>query len=266
MLTSRLLAAYDDQLRTDVEVRRAAVVRRLGPLHLAAFDGGFGLITYRGLDQVPPAELPALVGRARDRLLAEGSLTRIEWKTRAHDGVQGLSAALLAHGFVAGERESIMIGELRGLDSSVQLPDRVTLRPVTTTADIRAMAVMQEQVFGTSESSPATDAWIADLRADPDTELWVAEHDGTVISAGRVQRVPGSDFVGLWGGATLPQWRGRGIYRALTAARARSALASGYRLAHSDSTEFSRPILQRAGLVRVSTTTPYLWRTGTPPR
>ena len=53
---------------------------------------------------------------------------------------------------------------------------------------------------------------------------------------------------------------GRGIYRALTAARARSALALGKRLMHSDSTEFSRPILERAGLVKVSTTTPYMWR------
>ncbi len=65
---------------------------------------------------------------------------------------------------------------------------------------------------------------------------------------------------GIWGGATRSQWRGRGIYRALTAARARSALALGKRLMHSDSTEFSRPILERAGLIKVSTTTPYMWR------
>ena len=63
-----------------------------------------------------------------------------------------------------------------------------------------------------------------------------------------------------WRRPTRPQWRGLGIYRALTAARARSALALGKRLMHSDSTEFSRPILERAGLVKVSTTTPYMWR------
>ncbi len=72
--------------------------------------------------------------------------------------------------------------------------------------------------------------------------------------------VTGTEFAGIWGGATRPEWRGRGIYRALTAARERSALALGKRLIHSDSTEDSRPILQRAGLVKVSTTTPYLWR------
>jgi hypothetical protein len=51
-----------------------------------------------------------------------------------------------------------------------------------------------------------------------------------------------------------------GGYRALTAARARSALALGKQLMHSDPTEFSRPILERAGLVKVSATTPYMWR------
>lgn len=36
----------------------------------------------------------------------------------------------------------------------------------------------------------------------------------------------------------------------------------GLRLIHSDSTEFSRPILKRSGLVKVSTTTPYEWTRG----
>lgn len=91
-------------------------------------------------------------------------------------------------------------------------------------------------------------------------ELWVAEAHGEMVSAGRLEPVPDSDFAGIWGGSTLEQWRGRGIYRALTAARARSALALGKTLIHSDSTEFSRPILERSGLVKVSTTTPYTWR------
>jgi hypothetical protein len=33
----------------------------------------------------------------------------------------------------------------------------------------------------------------------------------------------------------------------------------GKTLIHSDSTEYSRPILERYGFLRVSGTTPYLW-------
>ena len=43
------------------------------------------------------------------------------------------------------------------------------------------------------------------------------------------------------------------------AARARSAIRHGKRYITSDATEFSRPILERSGLVKVSTTTPYEW-------
>ena len=59
-------------------------------------------------------------------------------------------------------------------------------------------------------------------------ELWVAEADGEMVAAGRLEPVAGTQFAGLWGGATLPDWRGRGLYRALTAARARSALDAGH--------------------------------------
>ena len=93
-------------------------------------------------------------------------------------------------------------------------------------------------------------------------ELWVAEAQGCVVSAGRLEPVEGTRFAGIWGGSTLAPWRGRGIYRALTAARATSALRLGKTLVHSDSTEFSRPILERSGLVKVSTTTPYTWHRG----
>jgi hypothetical protein len=88
-------------------------------------------------------------------------------------------------------------------------------------------------------------------------ELWVAEAGGAIVSSGRLEPVPGTEFAGIWGGATPPEWRRRGIYRALTAERARSALRLGKKLMNSDSTEFSRPILERAGFVKVSTTTPY---------
>ena len=65
-------------------------------------------------------------------------------------------------------------------------------------------------------------------------ELWVAEADGEIVSSGRLEPVPATEFAGIWGGATRAEWRGRGIYRALTAARARSALVLGKRLIHSD--------------------------------
>lgn len=122
------------------------------------------------------------------------------------------------------------------------------------------MCAMQDEVFGTDVSDGNADAILRRVALDDGMELWVAEHGGAIVSAGRLEPVPDTEIAGIWGGATRAEWRGRGIYRALTAARARAALTLGKKLIHSDSTEYSRPILERYGLHRVSTTTPYRWR------
>ena len=155
-----------------------------------------------------------------------------------------------------------MIGQARRLAVEVALPDGVTLRQVSEEGDVRAMIAMSAEVFGDppAEAEAMADALLRRLALDDGMELWVAEKDGQVVSAGRLEPVPGTDFAGIWGGSTLKEWRGRGIYRALTAARARSALRKGKTLINSDSTEDSRPILERYGFLKVSTTTPYLWQ------
>jgi ribosomal protein S18 acetylase RimI-like enzyme len=264
MTTSReYLEAYDRQLRTDAETAGAIAVERLGPLRLVTFAGGRGFVTYQNLGGAGAVTIAGWVGEALAHYRADAAITRLEWKTRGHDRAPGLHDALVSSGFVAGEPESVMIGEARRLAVDVALPGEVGLREVTSEPDVRAMCAMQAEVFGDSDAEDTADAADAVLRrlaAGDGMQLWVAEAGGQIVSAGRLEPVAGTEFAGIWGGATRPQWRGRGIYRALTAARARSALALGKRLMHSDSTGFSRPVLERAGLVKVSTTTPYLWR------
>jgi hypothetical protein len=186
-------------------------------------------------------------------------IEKVEWKTRGHDHAPALHEILLKNGFIPDEPESIMIGEARLLAVDVPLPAGVTLRRVTEEADVRMMSAMQDEVFGDPNADMA-DALLHRLAIDDGMELWVAEAEGRFVSAGRLEPVRGTNFAGIWGGATRIEWRGRGIYRALTAARAHSALRMGKTLINSDSTECSRPILERSGLVKVSTTTPYRWR------
>ena len=259
-----LLRAYDDQLRE--ELASALSTPRLGPLVLATYLGGRGFITYRDLrvDGRPPTEASVrrLVEQALAHYEAVPGIRRVEWKTRGHDHAPGLHEALVAHGFTPEEPESVMIGEARLLAVDVDLPAGVVVRQVTDEDDVRRMLAMQAEVFGDSQerAEEMREQILHRLRTRDDMELWIAEADGEVVSAGRLEPVEDTDFAGIWGGATRPEWRGRGIYRALTAARARSAIAHGKRYVNSDSTEFSRPILERSGLVKVTTTTPYEWR------
>jgi hypothetical protein len=256
---AELLLAYDGQLRTDAETPGATAVTRLGPLRLVTFAHGRGFVTYPHVAGADGERLAELVPSALDHFRLDAQISHVEWKTRGHDHVPGLHEALLDNGFVPEAAESIMIGRAALLDVVVTLPDGVSLRTVRAQDEVHAMAAMQDVVFGTALADGITQSLLDRLAREDGLQLWVAEHDGQIVSAGRLEPVPGTDFAGIWGGATLEAWRGRGIYRALTAARARAALAADKSLIHSDSTEFSRPILERSGLVKVSTTTPYQW-------
>ena len=76
------------------------------------------------------------------------------------------------------------------------------------------------------------------------------------VSSARVSFGAAADFAGLWGGGTLPQWRGRGIYRALVGYRARLAVARGYLYLQVDASPENRPILERLGFPCLAQTTP----------
>jgi hypothetical protein len=256
------LDAYDRQLRTDAETPSAVAVTRLGPLRLVTFAGGRGFVTYRDLGGTESAAIVRLVEAALAHYRDDPEITRVEWKTREHDHAPGLHDALLRAGFVPGMPESIMIGEAALLAVEAPLPKGIELRRVRSEPDVHALSVMQEEVFGGEFAEEMADALLRRLAFGDGMELWVAEADAEIVSAGRLEPVHGTEFAGIWGGATRPEWRRRGIYRAITAARARSALELGKRLIHSDSTEDSRPILERAGLVKISTTTPYQWAAG----
>jgi len=254
------LQAYDTQLRTDAETPGAVAVERLGPLRLVTFVGGRGFVTYRDLAGADAETIASWVRQVLDHYRSDPEIVRVEWKTRGHDHAPRLHQTLVDHGFHHQEPETILVGEAARLDVDVALPASVTLRRIDTEADVRAMSAMQDLAFGDPVSTRMADAVLRRLERGDGMELWVAEAGGQVVGAGRLEPVGGSDFAGIWGGAVLPGWRGQGIYRALTAVRARAALALGKTLIHSDSTAYSRPILERSGLVAVSSTTPFEWR------
>jgi N-acetylglutamate synthase-like GNAT family acetyltransferase len=258
--TPDLLAVYDRQLRSDAEVANAVAVTRIGSLHLATFASGRGFVTYPRLNEHEAAVVSSRIGEVLAHFRQCPKITFVEWKTRGHDQIPGLHQSLLDAGFERQEPESIMIGRAELLDAVVALPAGVTIRRVTEEVDVRTMAKVEDVVFGSEFVDEMVEELLRRLATDDELSLWVAEADGQVIGAGRLEPVAGTEFAGIWGGAMLESWRRRGIYRALTAARAKAALAAGKRFIYSDSTEHSRPILERSGLIKVSTTTPYFWR------
>jgi PII-like signaling protein len=183
-----------------------------------------------------------------------------------HDGQpvhRVLARRLLAAGFVADDEELMLVAETAAIDSDVKLPDGVRLDLVTDHAGVEAMMAVHDLAFTGHPSAELGERLVIQLRDAPElVQMVVAMAGDEPVSAARVEFIPGTDFAGLWGGGTVPAWRGRGIFHALVAYRAGLAAARGYRYLQVDALPASRPILQRLGFKPVAATTPYVW---TPP-
>ena len=136
-------------------------------------------------------------------------------------------------------------------------PPGVKLRAVVDERHVDALLSVHDEVFG-GDHSAVRSVVLAGLGRQAVTTVSVVAWAGpTPVSAGRVELHPGTDFASLWGGGTLPAWRGRGVFRSLVAHRAAIASARGFRYLQVDASPDSRPILQRLGFVELATTTPF---------
>jgi len=256
--TDPLLAAYDEQMRGAPPTPPTGVTyEQDGPL--LRIVGQFrGLVSGPRDLGVGGADLDRLIARQRDYFAARGEA--LEWKTREHDRPADLTERLRAAGFVPEERETVVVGlaEEMAVREPV-VPEGVVIRQVTADADMHRIAAMESAVWGQDWSWLADDL-IGRVDAAPDQiAVFVAEADGEVVSAAWLVFRAGTEFASLWGGSTLAERRGRGIYRALVAVRATLATARGVRHLHVDASDDSSPILRRLGFRAVTTTTPYVW-------
>jgi hypothetical protein len=182
-----------------------------------------------------------------------------EWKTYAHDTPTDLPQRLLNHGFEGDEEEALLVMDLQNC------PD-VYLQPVT--LDVRRIGLEQiADVVAVLEGvyeEPydwLQKQMIKNLTEQPDYwSIYVAYAADKPVCAAWSNFPTNSQFAGLWGGATLAEYRERGLYTAVVAKRAQEAIQRGYRFLMVDASDMSRPILQKRGFQLLTHTTPYTWK------
>ena len=231
---SAVLAAYDQQIRGSRGPHADGVIRELSPQWAGVVHSD---LDERTADPAIDAQIEWFGARTW------------EWKHYSHDRPADLADRLLARGFTAEPAEALLVAEIAGLD--LRRPAGVTIVEVTDERGAATLVDIHDRVFGGHYSVNVLD--------HPETEVGVvAEIDGTPVSAARVEFNHGTEFASLWGGGTLPEWRGRGVFRALVAYRAELAAAKGFRYLQVDASADSRPILSRLGFVELATTTPFV--------
>ncbi|WP_424709660.1 GNAT family N-acetyltransferase [Kitasatospora acidiphila] len=252
----RVLEQYDRELRREVapDGVGAVVDRTGGVVRQDGGELGWSAVLWSGLDE---AGADAAIA---EQLRYFGERGRaFEWKHYSHDRPADLADRLRAAGLVAEEPETLMVAESAAQAVPVVLPEGVWLRTETDEAGIRLLGEAQARAFGEPDRAvEMADQLLARLAEAPQTlSVVVAMAGDEPISGARMETLPGVSFAGLWGGGTVPAWRGRGIYRALVAHRAAQAVARGYRYLQVDARETSRPILERLGFTALSVTTPF---------
>jgi hypothetical protein len=252
-----VLAAFDRQMRQQARPDSpGALIERAGRVvRQTDVAEGWSGILWSDLDQDTADAAIA------DQIRHFTALGReFEWKLYAHDHPGDLAERLRAAGFTPEPAEALMVAEVEALTTDAALPEGITLRRVTDPDDVELMADVHEQAFGTGHAF-TTHLLRTRLAEAPDTVAAVVAMAGDQpVCAARLEFHEGTQFAGLWGGGTVTAWRGRGIYRALVALRARIAAERGYRYLQVDASEQSRPILHGLGFAPLSTTTPYLYR------
>ena len=254
-----VLAAFDEQIRRRPETDADTHVEREDGIvrSVSAGDGWIG-VTWCDLD---PVSADAVVA-AQIRRFAQLSLPW-EWKHYSYDRPADLPERLLAAGFTPGPVEALLVAEIRGLVLDVPPPAGVQLLPVVDEQGVEAVVRVHDEVFGGDHSAMGR-GLLHGLEQQPTAVAAVVAMAGqTAIAAGRMEFHIGTDFASLWGGGTLPGWRGRGVFRSVVAYRASLAAARGFRYLQVDASQDSRPILTRLGFVELATTTPFLHPGGT---
>lgn len=250
-----LLAQYDRFERREA----APVGQRLERTpHLMRHVGAPGRPSWIVWCDLDGADVDAVIAAERAHWAMLGQ--EVEWKHYAHDLPADLRDRLAAAGFVPDEPEALMALDLRRAPGWLESDGGHDVRAYGLEG-LDAVATVMAGVW-----PGEVDGFVARYRDDAAgeaarTRFFVAYDGAAPVAAGWTQASgPFTPFLGLWGGAVLPTHRGRGLYRALVAGRARYAAARGHHFLTVDAGPMSRPILERLGFVHLTTTTPCVWR------
>ena len=170
-----------------------------------------------------------------------------EWKAYDHDTPPDLVARLRARGFEIEDPETVMVLDLTDAADALWQPIAQDVRRLTDPAQLVEVAAIHEAVWG-ERSDWLVEALADEMAADAERiQFYLAYADGVPACSAWIRFHPGTQFASLWGGSTLPAYRGRGLYTALLSVRAQQARQRGFRYLTIDASPMSRPIVAKHG-------------------
>ena len=257
-LPESLLTVYDREQRIAIEYPGH---RKETLPHVVRFvrtvETGRGYIPYTWLNGVDPADV------VREQVDYFRALKiPFEWTVCEHDSAPGLKEALLDNGFkpdlAPGDPGAVLVLDLQAVPATLGTLPAENVRRITQPERLADVTRVMQQVWGGSF------AWIqprlgAHLAIPGYLSVYASYEQDEPVCAGWTYYPPGSPIASLFGGSTVAQYRRRGHYTALLAARVQEAVRRGRRYLVIYAGLESRPVAEKNGFQLLTYACSYEW-------
>jgi len=255
MTQDDLIRLYTQDQRINVEYTDARrevlsnIVR-----HVSLTKDSFNTILYTNLNE-ETAEV------AIDEQIAyfEKLGKKFEWKLFDYDTPPDLKARLATKGFTMGPAEAIMVLDLETASPYLFEPVTSHIRRITNPNDLSIVEQIENVVWSEDHTDLINYLRLNLTETPNQMHVYVAYVNQIPASCGWIYFPKNSQFASLWGGSTVPQYRGMGLYTALLSTRAQLASQRGIRFLTVDASPMSRPILEKHGFVTLTYSYPCEW-------
>lgn len=177
---------------------------------------------------------------------SERDVPRLGWWVGWHATPADLGERLLALGLVPDDEEPMLTGMT--CDTEPPPAPHVEVRRIETIEQQLAALEVGWEVWDHTDRERRAEMERRRFEPSGSVHHFAAYADGRAVGFGRAVDMDGG--VALLGGAVLPPYRGRGIYRALVHARWEHAAARGTPLLVVQAGHLSAPVLDGLGFVR----------------
>jgi GNAT superfamily N-acetyltransferase len=179
------------------------------------------------------------------------------WKLYDHDLLPSLGEKLSARGF-NGDDDPAMVMVLDMQNASTRTePVKADIRRITERDGLKDIIYVLDNVYG------GHNIWVNDrlglhLQVPGYLSIYAAYVDGKPASIAWTY-FPHGHFATLFGGTTLAEYRGRGLYTSLLHVRLKEIRERGYQFAAVECGPMSRPIVAKNGFQHLTTVWDYEW-------
>jgi GNAT superfamily N-acetyltransferase len=256
MNVQQIIALYTQDQRIDVKypgMRREVVKDIVRQVNIA--PDGEGTVIYSRLDETEVEDA------IREQVTYFESMGQdFEWKVYDYDTPPNLKGRLAAHGFEVEDPDAIMVLDLEEAPEVLLRPSTHKVKRMTRPEGIKDVMAVEEAVWDGDYSDLGHFLERTLVEHPHLLSVYVAYVDEVPTSAAWIVFPEDSQFGSLWGGSTLSEYRGRGLYTALLGVRAREAMERQVRYLTVDASPMSRPILEKFGFQVIAFAYACKWR------